>query len=138
MPAQAPTPSADVEATVKELEREWVDAIVNKRVDTLTRLLADEFVGTSPSAHRYTKGLAIEDLRSGRYVVTSMDLNEITVNAYGDMAIAFTNQTETSQYDGVDVSGHYHYTDVWLNQDGRWQAVASHGTRYTGALPGEP
>lgn len=23
-----------------------------------------------------------------------------------------------------------HYTDVWVMRDGRWQAVASHGTRF--------
>ena len=27
-------------------------------------------------------------------------------------------------------SGHYHFTNVWVKRDGRWQVVASHGTRY--------
>jgi ketosteroid isomerase-like protein len=132
-----PEMSGDVSATITQLEHDWVTAITQKDVTKLDQLIADDFVGTSPSAHTYTKGLALDDLKSGRYVVDSMDLDEITVNTYGNVAIAFTSQQEKSRYDNADTSGHYHYTDVWLNRDGRWQVVASHGTRYEAALPGE-
>ena len=115
---------------VSQLEREWVSAIVNKDGATIDRLLAEEFAGTSPTAHSYTKRMAIDDLKSGAFVVTSMDLDEIAVNSYGNVAVAFASQEEKSTYDGKDISGHYHYTDVWVKKDGRWQAVASHGTRY--------
>jgi len=120
----------NVEAVVSQLEREWVSAIVNKDGATIDRLLAEEFAGTSPTAHSYTKRMAIDDLKSGAFVVTSMDLDEISVNSYGNVAVAFASQEEKSTYDGKDISGHYHYTDVWVKKDGRWQAVASHGTRY--------
>jgi hypothetical protein len=52
------------------------------------------------------------------------------VNAYRDVAITFTSRQEKSSYNGKDVSGHYHFTDVWVKKDGRWQVVSSHGTRY--------
>ena len=125
----SPTP-AEVEATITQLERDWVAAIVKKDTATIDGLLADDFVGTSPTAHTFTKQFALDDLTSGKYVVNSMDLDEISVNSYGDMAIAFTSQQEKSRYEGKDISGHYHFTDVWLKKDGRWHVVASHGTRY--------
>jgi hypothetical protein len=59
------------------------------------------------------------------------------VNVFGDTAVSFTSQEEKSKYDGKDSSGHYHFTDVWVKRDGKWQAVASHGSRYTGRAPGE-
>jgi ketosteroid isomerase-like protein len=59
-----------------------------------------------------------------------MDLDEISVNVYGDTAVSFTSQEETSTYAGKDTSGHYHFTDVWVKKDGRWQVVASHGSRF--------
>lgn len=129
-PVVAPPVAEDVEATISQLERDWVGAIVKKDAATLDRLLAQEFNGTSPTAHVYSKAMAIDDLTRGTYVVESMNLDEISVNSYGDVAVAFASQEEKSRYAGQDVSGHYHYTDVWVRKDGRWQAVASHGTRY--------
>lgn len=135
-PAESTTPTVaspaaeNVAEVVSQLERDWVAAIVKKDTATLDRLLAEDFTGTSPTAHIYTKAMAIDDLKSGAYVVTSMDLDEISVNSYGDVAVAFASQEEKSRYGGKDISGHYHYTDVWAKKDGRWQAVASHGTRY--------
>ena len=120
----------NAEAVIGQLEREWVAAIVKKDAAAIDRLLADEFTGTSPTAHTYTKTQAIADLTGGAFVVTSMELDDVSVNSYGDVAVAFTSQDEKSTYDGKDISGHYHYTDVWVKRDGRWQAVASHGTRY--------
>ena len=129
--AAAPTESREqIEATITQLERDWVAAIVKKDTASLDRLLADEFNGTSPTAHTYTKAMAIDDLKNGTYVVDSMDLDEVSVNAYGDTAVAFTSQEEKSRYAGKDLGGHYHFTDVWTKRDGRWQAVASHGSRY--------
>jgi ketosteroid isomerase-like protein len=136
-PAPAAEPAAAVATTgehvqgvISDLEREWVAAIVNKDGAALGRLLADDFAGTSPSAHLYTKKMAIDDLAAATYVVESMEMDEISVNVYGDTAVAFTSQDEKSRYGTRDTSGHYHYTNVWVNKNGQWQAVASHGTRY--------
>ena len=124
------TSGEDVEGAIMQLERDWVSAIVNKDAATLERLLADDFAGTSPSAHTYTKKMAIDDLTTGVYTVQSMTMDEVSVNTYGNTAVAFASQDEKSRYGNADISGHYHYTNVWVKKDGRWQAVASHGTRY--------
>jgi uncharacterized protein DUF4440 len=50
---------------------------------SLDRLLADDFVGTNPTADTYTKTNAIDDLKNAKYVVESMNLDDISVNAYG-------------------------------------------------------
>ncbi len=120
----------ETQATVAQLEHDWVKAIVDKDAAALERLLANDFNGTSPSAHTYTKTVAISDVVDAKFAADKMELDEVAVNDYGDMAVAFTSQQETSRYDGSDTSGHYHYTNVWQRRDGRWQVVASHGTRY--------
>jgi ketosteroid isomerase-like protein len=126
----APVSAEDVEATITQLEKDWVAAIEKKDTATVDRLLAPDFVGTSPTAHTYRKADALDDLKTGNYVVDKMDLDEVSVNVYGTTAVSFTSQEEKSKYAGNDTSGHYHFTDVWVKRDGRWQAVASHGTRY--------
>jgi ketosteroid isomerase-like protein len=135
-PASSPVMNAtassteDVEGTITHLERDWAAAIVNKDVAALGRLLADDFNGTSPTAHTFPKSTAIDDLKSGKYSVYMMVLDEISVNVYGNAAVSFTSQEEKSTYAGKETSGHYHFTDVWIKKDGRWQVVASHGSRF--------
>ena len=119
----------DVAATITQLEHEWVNAIVAKDTTTLDRIIADDFNGTTPEAYDYPKSMAIDDIKTGTYAVDSMVLDDVSVNVYGDTAVSFTSQQEKSRYAGADRSGHYHFTDVWLKRDGRWQVVASHGSR---------
>src|SRR5688500_6975203 len=97
------TPSAsaeDVEATIAQLERDWVAAIVKKDEVALDRLLADEFAGVSPTAHYYNKEMAIDDLTKATYAVESMELDDVSVNTYGEFAVAFASQEEKSRYAG--------------------------------------
>jgi ketosteroid isomerase-like protein len=135
--AAAAAATEDVPATITRLEKEWVAAIPKKDTATIDRLLADEFAGTSPTSHRYTKTNALDDLRNAKYVVEAMTLDDVSVNVYGNVAVAFSSQEEKSRYAGADTSGHYHFTDVWVKKDGHWQAVASHGTRYDRPAPDE-
>jgi ketosteroid isomerase-like protein len=132
-PEPAFAPANGAAATIDQLEREWVDAIVKNDAATIDRLLAPDFAGTSPTAHTYDKNLALSDLKSGLYKVKSMTLDEVSANVYGDTAVAFTSQEEQSSYGDTDTSGHYHYTNVWVRQDGQWRVVASHGSRYAQA-----
>ena len=125
----AGTTHGDVEATITQLERDWVNAIVTKDTATLDRILAEDFNGTTPEAFDYPKTMAIDDIKTGAYSVDSMVLNDVSVNTYGDTAVSFTSQQEKSRYAGKDRSGHYRFTDVWVKRDGRWQVVASHGSR---------
>src|SRR5437762_11148424 len=57
----------DVEGVITQLERDWAAAIVKTDVAALDRLLANDFNGTSPTAHTFPKSTAIEDLKSGKY-----------------------------------------------------------------------
>ena len=133
VPAQATVAPAGDAAIIDRLEREWVAAIVKNDAAAIDRLLAADFVGTSPTAHHYTKAMALSELESGTYVVKTMNLDEVSANVYGDTAVAFTSQQEESSYGGEDSSGHYHYTNVWVRQGGEWRVVASHGSRYAQA-----
>ena len=126
-------PASEVEPVIVQLEHDWVDAIVKKDAARLERLLAEDFVGTSPTAHTYTKQMALNDLESGTYVVKSMNLDDVSANIYGDTAVAFTSQEEESSYGGKASGGHYHYTNVWARKNGEWRVVASHGSRYAQA-----
>jgi hypothetical protein len=67
--------------------------------------------------------------KSGAYKITYLDLDNFKVRVFGDTAVATYGQTEKSQYQGKDNSGHYVYTDVWVRRNGNWQIVATQGTK---------
>ena len=128
-PSTTPTVSAAAEDTTKvitDFENEWVAAIVKKDTDTINRLLADDFSGTTDD-QIYSKADAIEDVKSGTH--ESLDLDNIKVRLFGDTAVVTMGQNEKSRHGNTDFSGHYLFTDVWAKKNGQWFAVASHGSR---------
>jgi ketosteroid isomerase-like protein len=119
--------STDVEF-ISFLEEAWVNAILTKDVKVLDRVLADDFIGVSPNGAPYSKKEAIADIRSGFYAVESMELQDLKVHITGDVAIVTYYQNEKSKFGNEDSTGHYIFTDVWVNRGDDWQVIASHGT----------
>jgi ketosteroid isomerase-like protein len=119
-------PTAHVEDTIRTLEEKWVAAIVAKDTATVERLLADDFVGTT-NDRRYVKKQAVEDVVEGTHELLRLD--DLQIRVYGDTAIVDVDQTEKSRHGADDFSGTYLFTNVWVNRNGEWRAVASHGSR---------
>jgi ketosteroid isomerase-like protein len=113
---------------IKFLEDAWVNAIVHKNIDVLNRVMADDFKGVSANGQQYTKQEAIGDVRSGFYAVESMQLENVSVSLFGDVALVKFYQNEKSKLGDDNSSGRYAFTDVWLRQDGEWRVVSSQGT----------
>jgi ketosteroid isomerase-like protein len=118
--------SEDTAQVITGLEREWVAAILAKDTATIDRLLAADFIGTT-NDQKYFKDDAIRDVQTGTH--ESLELNDIDVRVFGNTAIATMSQDEKSKHAKEDFSGKYLFTNVWVNTDGQWRAVASHGSR---------
>jgi hypothetical protein len=126
-PAPVSSAGGDAAAMVTQLEREWVNAIVQKDVATIERLLAPDFTGTTGDV-RYGKAEAINDVKTGLH--STLDIEDVDARAYGDDTVVVTfDQQERSKHGDEDFSGHYLFTNVWVKQGGHWVAVASHGNR---------
>ena len=118
--------SSDVESTITKLEERWVTAILAKDTATIDQLLSDDFVGTT-NDRRYAKQQAVDDVKEGTHELLRLD--DVQVRVYGDTAIVDVDQTEKSRHGDDDFSGTYLFTNVWINRNGEWKAVASHGSR---------
>jgi ketosteroid isomerase-like protein len=124
--ASAGTASESPESVIKKLEHDWVHAIVAKDADTINRILADDFIGTT-NDQTYSKADAIEDVKSG--IHESLDMSDINVRVFDNAAVVTLTQNEKSRHDKEDFSGRYLFTNVWVKRNGEWRAVASHGSR---------
>ena len=91
----------------------------------LERLYADEFTTTNASGQVLDKAAVIAARVSGRIRSQSYEFEEITIQIYGDMAIAETCE----RIEGNPVSGRFRHLRVLIKRDGRWQMVASQMTK---------
>jgi ketosteroid isomerase-like protein len=121
-------PSAGTEQAVMGIERELLAAILKGDASASERYLADTYVFTGPDGTVETKAQAIADLKSGDLKLQAASLDGAKVQVYGETAIVTYSSNDKGTYKGKDISGKTRWTDVFVNQNGRWQLVASHGT----------
>jgi hypothetical protein len=131
--AQKPD-AATTEQTVTQLERDWSQVGLKKEnlakdLKTLDRILADDWVGLDFQGTANTKAQSIANLKTGSATTQSFELGPMKVRVFGSTAVVTGSDTEKSMYKGKDSSGKYVWTDVFVNRNGRWQAVASESTR---------
>jgi len=126
----APAQSASVEKELIKLENDWNNAMVKRDVAALSRIVTDDWTTIDPDDGTImTKAQSLADLKSGEDVYTSAVGDEWKVRVYGDAAVVLSRETVKEQYKGKDVSGQYRFTDTWIKKAGRWQCVASAGTK---------
>jgi len=127
---QAPkTDSAPVEKAIIQMERDWTEAGIKKDAKSWDRIVADDWVATDFLGKTVTKAQALAEMKSGASSNQTVDLGEMKVRVFGNTAIVTGSDIEKSTYKGKDSSGKYVWTDVFINRNGRWQAVASQSTK---------
>jgi ketosteroid isomerase-like protein len=119
----AKAPSAT--ASIKQLEKEWIDAAKANDMDKLGTILADDWTGISPDGEKMTKKDYLDMYKSGKSKVESIDLGAMDVKIIGTVAIVQGTDKEKSTLDGKDSSGKYAWMDVFAKRDGKWVAIRS-------------
>lgn len=114
---------------IENLEAEWRTALVQNDVDTVGRLLADDYLGVNPNGTLETKADALAQQRSGTYRISSIEPENLKVRVYGDTAVV-TSKVQVEGHEGDrDISGLYHYTRVYSRRDGQWKVVSFEASR---------
>ncbi|HEX3661551.1 MAG TPA: nuclear transport factor 2 family protein [Acidobacteriaceae bacterium] len=112
-----------------EMERKWAEGVcVNNGI--VSRLLAEDFEGTSTRGLRFTKADELRD-EKGPHIARDCGLDETRVRFFGDsVALVYGSEhavgKDASQPDAKVCQV---WTDTWLKRGGRWQIVASQDIR---------
>jgi uncharacterized protein (TIGR02246 family) len=133
--AQSQTPPAkgpSVAETVKQIERDWVDAVKAGDADKVSQILADDWIGVGYDGTRETKKNHLADMKSGTAKLESFEFGPMDVKVLGSVAVVQGSNTEKSNTaDGKDSSGKYAWMDVFVKRDGKWVIVRSQSTEST-------
>ena len=114
------------------LEKEAWNAATKLDMGTMDRVLADDFIGiydSAPDDPIWTKSFLFASLKSGRYVMTSIDYDDLRVRVDG-VAAAITGVSRTKEtFEGKDISGQFRFTSTWIKGPTGWRCVGDHGVR---------
>jgi ketosteroid isomerase-like protein len=122
--ATKPAASGAAEA-VKQLERDWSGAMKARDIDKLSQILADDWSGLGYDGAKATKKEFLNDVKSGASKLESFEFGPMEVKVIGTVAVVQGSDTEKSSTKGKDTSGKWVWMDVFVNRDGKWQAVRS-------------
>ncbi|CAN5772205.1 hypothetical protein BH18ACI4_BH18ACI4_00290 [soil metagenome] len=126
-----PGQNGNVEQTIRQLDREWIEAYPRRDTAALERIYAADLIVTNPDGSVGNKAEEIALIASGTFTFQSITNEDVRVRVLGDMAVVTGRSMMNGQYKDQDISGGYRYTDVYMKRQGRWQAVALQITRIT-------
>ena len=121
--------SKTVEDQIKEREQGWAQATIKEGAAAVDQFEADDIFDTDPSGRVTDKAQDKTDLSSGDLKFQSIEVSDIKVHVYGNVAVAAGNSTIKGTYKGQDISGKYRFTDTWVKRNGKWQGAASQSTK---------
>jgi ketosteroid isomerase-like protein len=122
MPDESPDRLSKVaaEQLLRELNDEWVKALVRRDGETLNRIMAEDFFFAYPMEGD-DKNQFIGDVVSGDVRVEYLNRENVAVRIWGTTAVLTGKDSAKWSYKGRDFSGHYKIIHVYCLLDGRWQ-----------------
>jgi ketosteroid isomerase-like protein len=127
VPVRALQSKADSDAaisqTLQAIEQDWLNAEKNHDAAAFERLVADDWIAITPDGKSQTKAQRAVEIKTARTI--SATLGDMKVRVFGDTAVVTGTDDEITVEGSKESSDHYVWTDVFVNRNGKWLAVAS-------------
>ena len=113
----------EIEQHIRQLNDEWVKAIVRADAAALDRIMADDFYFTYP-LEGDDKAQFIADVTAGDLRIEHITREQLSVRVFGSTAVLTARDSATWMYHGRELAGQYKILSVFAERDGRWQLCA--------------
>ena len=110
---------------IMKLEDQWVQSRATKDPTVSKDLLADDYLGATPTGQAQTKQQFIDAVAAGALFAGKAEMMDRKVRIYGDTAVS------TGFVTGVVGVNKSRYIRVYVKRNNKWRLVASQGTRVT-------
>jgi ketosteroid isomerase-like protein len=118
-----PTSKIEIEQLLREMNDEWVKALVRGDGETLERIMAEDFFFAYPMEGD-DKAQFVGDVVAGNIRVEYLNRENVSVRVWGDTAILTAKDSARWYYQGRDFSGHYKIIHVYSHRAGQWKLVS--------------
>ena len=122
-PAFEPASRIETEQLLRQMNDEWVKALVRGDLATLDDIMADDFFFAYPFEGD-DKSQFFSDMSSGDIRVEFITREHASVRIWGDTAGVAGKDSVKWFYQGRDFSGHYKVLHVYAHRNERWQLVS--------------
>ena len=117
------TPKIQTEQLLRQMNDDWVKALVRRDEATLEHIMADDFFFTYP-LEGDDKTQFISDVMSGDLIVEHLTRHQLGVRIFGSTAVLTSRDSAKWIYRGHEIEGHYKVIQVYSERDHRWRLVA--------------
>lgn len=116
-------------ALIERLEREWTDALCRKDMERLQKLVHKDFIligtrSTGPFMMNRQEWLDAIQRRD----VQDIGVDVMNASVFEDTMIGTVQASWRLNYLGRVIEDCVVLTDVWVKDEGRWQAIRRHST----------
>jgi hypothetical protein len=116
----------DIE-TLKKLNRNFLNAIVNRDTFTLSHILADDFMLINPGGAKRNKSDNLSSALMTNPHVVSVDIDSVEVRLLSsDVGLVSAWTTNVVEANGHTETFRISYQDVYMKRRNNWVAVAAH------------
>lgn len=119
----APGSHIEVEQLLRQMNDEWVKALVRSDAETLNRIMAEDFFFAYPMEGD-DKAQFIADVTAGSIRVEFLNRENVSVRVWGETAVLTAKDSAKWFYQGRDFSGHYKIIHIYSRRAGQWQLVS--------------
>jgi uncharacterized protein (TIGR02246 family) len=117
------------EGRIIALESAWDQAEQNKDAAALANLLADNIVYVDYDGSISTKQQFLAEVKSTDVTGEQINNEGVTVRLYGNnVAVSTGIYRDKGMEKGKPFSRRGRFTNVWLNQNGKWECITSQAT----------
>ena len=113
----------EVEQQLRQMNDEWIKALVRRDANTLNRIMAEDFFFAYP-LEGDDREQFVSDVLSGALRVESLNRENIGVRIFENTAVLTGHDSVTWFYHEREFSGHYKIMQVYANRNEQWQLVA--------------
>lgn len=103
-------------------EKAWPQAIATGDTLTITRIMADDFIGMNSRGKTYDKLTLIRESTESPNLYSATAYN-IKIKFYGTTAIAQGGETWTNLSDSTSTNSVW--TDTWIYRNNKWEVIAA-------------
>jgi ketosteroid isomerase-like protein len=126
-PAATAHSATDVDVVLR-VQREWMEAIRDKDVAALDRILADDYTYTDSRGRVSGKADSLRQARAAGGRMKAFHTAETKAQVHGDLAVVTGRLRIEGESGGETYDTEVRFTDILARIDGQWRAVAAHAS----------